>query len=166
MSIGRYLGGVGALIWRPADNRYLLLKRSPQKDFAREIWEPVTGRLDQGEGFEDALHREAAEELGGLRIKPLFILGTTHFFRGDPLPQNELVGVVYLCRLLENAQPRISQEHTEWRWLNAEEAFALLTDPTPPTIWTRRVIARAEALRAALDLAVLENLAAGSFELG
>lgn len=166
MTIGKFIGGVGALIWRAEDNRYLLLKRSPQKDFAQGIWEPVTGRVDQGEGFEDALHREVSEELGGAHIRPLFILGTTHFYRGKPIPENELLGVVYLCQLLSGESFTLSAEHTEYRWLTAGEAFALLTDASPPTTWTRRVIERAEAVRKALSTADMSSLAPGSFELG
>ena len=64
MTIGRFLGGIGALIWDADEDRYLILKRSAQKDFAACAWECVTGRVDQGESFEDALHREVREELG------------------------------------------------------------------------------------------------------
>lgn len=165
MSIGRFIGGVGALLWRSSDNRYLLLQRSPNKDYAQGVWEPVTGRLEQGEGFEDALHRELVEELN-LTAQPLCILGTTHFYRGKPIPENELIGVVYLCLFSESEQPRLSEEHSQARWLNAEEAFSLLSDPTPPTLWTRRVIERAEALRKTIPLQTLLTLAQAGYELG
>lgn len=165
MSIGRFIGGVGALLWRSSDNRYLLLQRSANKDYAQGVWEPVTGRVEQGEGFEDALHREVKEELG-LTAQPLCILGTTHFYRGKPIPENELVGVVYLCLFSSNEQPRLSEEHSQARWLSAEEAFSLLTDPTPPTLWTRRVIERAERVRKTIPLADLLALSGDGYELG
>ncbi|RCK73469.1 MAG: hypothetical protein ANABAC_3078 [Anaerolineae bacterium] len=165
MSVGRFIGGVGALLWRSSDNRYLLLQRSPHKDYAREIWEPVTGRLEQGEGFEDALYRELQEEVG-LTAQPLCILGTTHFYRGKELAENELIGVVYLCHYTGDAQPHLSEEHTQACWLSATEAFNLLTDATPPTLWTRRVIERAEAVRKTLSLETLFSLAQQGYELG
>lgn len=165
MSVGRFIGGVGALLWRSSDNRYLLLQRSPDKDYAREVWEPVTGRLEQGEGFEDALHRELQEEVG-LPAQPLCILGTTHFYRGKALAENELIGVVYLCHYTGDASPRLSEEHTQARWLSASEALGLLTDSTPPTQWTRRVIERAEAVRQTLSLETLLSLAQEGYELG
>lgn len=164
MSVGRFIGGVGALLWRNSDNRYLLLQRSPNKDYAQGIWEPVTGRLEQGEGFEDALRRELYEE-SGITAQPLCILGTTHFYRGKAIPENELIGVVYLCHFTAG-QPRLSAEHTQARWVNAEEAYALLTDPTPPTLWTRRVIERAETVRQAIPLETLLALALAGYELG
>lgn len=165
MSVGRFIGGVGALLWRSSDNCYLLLQRSPNKDYARGIWEPVTGRLEQGEGFEDALRRELLEELG-IAAQPLCILGTTHFYRGEAVAENELIGVVYLCHFNDNSQFRLSEEHSQCRWLSAAEAFALLTDPTPPTLWTRRVIERAEAVRQTIPLEILQTLSKQGYELG
>ena len=98
MPVGRFIGGVGALIWSQEDGKYLLLRRSPEKDFASGIWECVTGRVDQGEGFEEALHREVREELS-VQVQVEFIIGTTHFYRGESLPENELIGIIYGCSL-------------------------------------------------------------------
>ncbi len=92
MPIGRFYAGIAALIWVPETKQYLLLRRSTQKDYAQGAWECVTGRVDQGESFEDALRREVREELGA-EVQLEYILGTTHFYRGDPIPENELVGV-------------------------------------------------------------------------
>ena len=85
MTIGRFCAGIGALIWSPTKEKYLLLRRSPEKDFAPGVWECVTGRVDQGERFEQALHREVREELG-IQVQIEFIIGTSHFYRGDPVP--------------------------------------------------------------------------------
>ena len=126
MSIGRFYAGIAALIWSPATSQYLLLRRSDHKDYGRGIWECVTGRVDQGEGFEDAVHREVREELG-VTVKVEYILGTTHFYRGDPTPDNELVGVIYLCSLDEPGSIRIGPEHSEYRWLSTREALDLLS---------------------------------------
>ena len=89
MSIGRFFAVVGALLWHPPDvscnGRYLVLKRSADKDFGSGAWECVTGRVDQGEGFTDAVHREVYEELG-IEVQIDFIVGTAHFFRGEARP--------------------------------------------------------------------------------
>jgi 8-oxo-dGTP diphosphatase len=165
MTIGRFFAGIAALIWSPETNQYLLLRRSEQKDFARGAWECVTGRVDQGEGFEDALHREVREELG-VEIQARHILGTTHFFRGDPIPENELVGVIYLCTLLEPTSIQISPEHSEYRWLSADQAFQLLTTTDPATQWINRVIRRAENIRTMLPEKMIEYHRKSGFELG
>ena len=65
MAIGRFIAMVGFLVWRRSDGRYLLLRRSEDKDFAAGEWETGSGRLDQGEGFADAVRRESMEELAG-----------------------------------------------------------------------------------------------------
>ncbi|MGB9672641.1 MAG: NUDIX domain-containing protein [Anaerolineales bacterium] len=165
MTIGRFIGGVGAVIYRKSDGRYLLLQRSPQKDFAQSIWEPVTGRLEQGEGFVDALYREVMEEIG-IAVQPMVILGTTHFYRGNPQPENELIGVVFLCQPIEEDQILISTEHARFVWVNAAEATALLTDNSPPTLWTRRIIQRAEHVRQDLSPTLIEYFQQTGFELG
>ena len=147
MTIGRFLGGIAALVYRPEDERYLFLRRSAAKDFSSGVWECVTGRVDQGEGFEDALHREVGEELG-VQVEIDLLLGTTHFYRGDPRPENELIGVVCLCSLASSAaQIQLSSEHDLMRWVSAAEAQELLGAGDPSTVWIARVVQRAERLR-------------------
>ena len=146
MTIGRFSAGIGALIVNEDDGCYLVLKRSPEKDFAAGAWECVTGRVDQGEGFEDALHREVREELD-IEVRPLFIIGTTHFHRGPEKPENELVGVVYCCSSSNIEAMRLSHEHTEFRWVNAGEAKELVGGSHPSERWLLRVIERAEFAR-------------------
>ncbi len=147
MAIGRFIGGVGALIWSRDNGKYLLLLRSPEKDFGSGIWECVTGRVDQGEGFETALHREVLEEVG-VRVRVEFIIGTTHFYRGDPIPDNELIGIIYGCSLSDNRDVRLSVEHSEGRWVSGQEALEMLTGDHPSVLWLKKIIARAELLRA------------------
>jgi 8-oxo-dGTP pyrophosphatase MutT (NUDIX family) len=159
MPIGRFYAGVAALIRRPTDGRYLLLQRSAGKDFTAGAWESVTSRVDQGEGFPQAVRREAREELG-VDVRIDFIVGTMHFYRGAAQPENELVGVQFGCSL-EVAEPiRLSAEHTEYRWVTAAEAEALL----PEGHWLRRAIRRAEALRAGLPPVLLERFRTEGFE--
>lgn len=147
MVIGRFYGGVGALIWRESDGRYLLLKRAGDKDYASGVWECVTGRVDQGEGFEEAVYREVAEEIGA-SINVEFVVGTTHFYRGELNPEHELIGVVFACTLMGPNEIHLSAEHSDYRWVAAEEVSALAGASDPSTAWIRRVVARTEALRA------------------
>jgi len=166
MSTGRFIAGVGALVRHPSQNRYLLLKRSASKDFAPGIWECVTGRVDQGEGFEEAAHREIREEIG-CDAKTEFIIGTTHFFRGEESENNELVGVVYACSIEEPAAITISHEHSEMRLVTAEEAEQLLSpNQDGSTQWTLRVIRRTERIRQLLPSALITLFEETGFELG
>jgi 8-oxo-dGTP pyrophosphatase MutT (NUDIX family) len=160
MGIGRFFAGVGALLWCPFDGKYLVLRRSGEKDFASGAWECVTGRVDQGEGFTDAVRREVYEELG-VSAQIDFIVGTMHFYRGEARPENEMVGVQYCCLIEDPQAIRVSAEHSEYRWITAEEAEALF----PEGHWLGKVIRRAEAIRALLPSELLEYYRVQGFEL-
>lgn len=151
MSIGRFYAAVAALLWHPADGKYLVLKRTADKDFAAGAWECVTGRVDQGEGFTEAVHREVREELG-VEVQIDFIIGTMHFYRGEARPENELVGVTYCCSIEDPGTIQTSWEHAEHRWITAQEARTLF----PGGHWLRALIQRAEQLRALLPPELLQ----------
>jgi len=145
MSPGRFLAGVAALI-RNERQEYLMMKRDPERDFGGGVWECVTGRVDQGEGFEDALHREVMEETG-LCVKIETIVGLSHFYRGARVPENELQGVVFGCTIVGDTEVKRSSEHSEHRWMSGDDALGFLTATDPGTLWLRETIERAEALR-------------------
>ncbi len=163
--IGRFIGGIGALLWDPRADAYLILRRAATKDYARGVWECVTGRVDQGEGFIDALHREVREELG-IDVEIAFFLGTTHFYRGAPLPENELIGVVFVCVTHEAEKIRLSAEHDAYQWETADTAKVFLSSDDPSTKWLSRVLERAVELRKYLPPELLNYQRQSSFELG
>lgn len=142
MPIGRFLCGIAALIWRPDTDQYLLLRRAESKDFGARAWECPTGRVDQGESFTDAVYREVSEEIGA-QVQIEFIIATTHFYRGPQQPENELNGVIFGCSLASDGPVSFGEEHSEMRWVSAEEAYALL----PAGHWLVDVIQRSENLR-------------------
>lgn len=160
MTVGRFGVAIGALLWRPSDGRYLILRRSPDKDLAPGMWECITGRVDQGEGLMQALHREVKEELG-ISVEVDFLIGTFHFYRGEPTPQNEMVGLHFCCSSDETQDLSLSWEHSECRWMSAAEAERLLPDGH----WLRAVIQRAEAIRAVTPPELLDYRRATGFEL-
>jgi 8-oxo-dGTP diphosphatase len=161
--VGRFYAGVAALVRAP-DGAYLLLRRSPDKDFAPGVWECVTGRVDQGESFEQALHREVYEELRAA-VQVDFMLGTTHFYRGAAEPANELLGVAYCCTLEDPSAIVVSPEHTEHCWVTAGEAAGLLAASDPSTAWIRALIERAERIRQLLSPDLVAYYRARGFEL-
>jgi 8-oxo-dGTP diphosphatase len=142
MAAGRFLAMIGALIWRQSDGKYLLLQRAATKDFAAGQWECITGRLEQGESFEQAVRREVREELG-LAVHIECVLGTTHFYRGESLPEYEMVGVHYGCSLDDLTGMHLSAEHCAAQWVTAEQAQAFF----PAGHWLQALIARAEVMR-------------------
>ena len=164
MKIGRFLAGIGVLLWDPVEEKYLLLKRSVEKDFAAGAWECVTGRVDQGEGFEDAARREVWEELG-VEVQLLFMIGTTHFYRGQERPENELIGLVYCGTLMDSNEINLSEEHSEYRWLSTVEVRALLSASHASERWLLRVVERAEATRKLLPAGLLDLHRQYGFEL-
>jgi 8-oxo-dGTP diphosphatase len=165
MSVGRFFAGIATVIWSPAGRQYLLLHRSPRSAVRPGVWECVTGRVDQGESFDDALHREVHEELG-VTIQVEHILGTAHYYRGAHLPENELVGVVYFCTLDQTTPLRLSEEHIEYRWLPFSQAIQLLSAPDPSTQWTRRVIEHSQTIRPLLTDELIGMQTTAGFEFG
>ena len=160
MPIGRFYAGIGALLWRPSDGRYLVLKRSEAKDAGAGTWECVSGRVDQGESFTTAMHREVGEELG-IEVQIDFFVGTEHFYRGEARPENELLLVQFCCSVQEPVEIALSWEHSEYRWVTAQEAEQLL----PPGYWLSKVFGRAEAFRAMLPAELLDYYREQGIEL-
>ncbi|HUF38668.1 MAG TPA: NUDIX domain-containing protein [Anaerolineales bacterium] len=160
MPVGRFIVGVAALVHDPAAGKYLLLRRSREKDVGAGSWECPTGRVDQGESIEAALVREVWEELG-VAARPRFILGTTHFFRGEVRPENELVSVLYACTIDDPAAVRIGPEHDEVRWMTREA----IADFLPERHWIHWVIERAKAMEAGMHPALQARLLEEGFEV-
>lgn len=158
--IGHFLGGVAAVIWDDETDRYLLLRRAGNRDFAAGAWEAVTGRVEQGEDYETALRREVQEEIGG-EVQIEFLIGTTHFFRGAAVPENELLGVIYGCTLKNTAQIHFGAEHSELHWVSLEEAERLL----PEGHWLRQVLRRLEHLRQLTPDELRTAFRQGGFEI-
>ncbi len=172
MPIGTFFAGIGALVWDPNSETYLLLKRSMVKDFAAGAWECVTGRVDQAEGFGEALHREVREETG-LTVEPIFVLGTTRFYRGEERPENELLGVVYYCTLVNSvgeksqSKPEIhlSPEHDMYRWVSVEQAHKLLNLANSSEHWLLRIIEKAEFVKQHLPSKMSEYFRQNGFDI-
>jgi 8-oxo-dGTP pyrophosphatase MutT (NUDIX family) len=142
MGIGRFYAGVCALLRSPS-GKYLLLKRSPDKDFGAGGWECITGRVDQGEGFTQAVRREIAEETGLQEVQIDFVVDTMHFYRGEPHPENELIGVSFCCSTEHPQAVQLSAEHSEGHWLSPDEIAARL----PKGHWLVDLIRSAELIR-------------------
>jgi len=160
MPVGRFLVGVAALIFDPETKRYLLLRRSQAKDVGAGSWECPTGRVDQGESIEEGLIREVREELQ-VEARPRFILGTTHFYRGEEIVENELVSVLYACEIDDPGAIRTGPEHDEARWMTRAEVAEFL----PERHWIQWVIERAEAMEAGMTPGLQRRLLEEGYEV-
>jgi len=103
------------------DGQILITKRAPTRDHMPNEWETLTGRLNRGESFLDALHREVYEETK-LKIKPLMPIDTFHFMRVNV----ETVGVSYWCKYLGGEIILDTDEQVEYRWVDPEEAIEII----------------------------------------
>ncbi len=118
---GKFFVGVSILIEK--EGKILVAKRSRDRDYAPGIWEIPAGRLENGESPEDALKREALEELG-VEIEPLFPYNSYFFYRGKKSSDNQIVIISYACKI-KKGTPQKSKEHEEIRWVAPEEFYRM-----------------------------------------
>lgn len=97
---------------------FLLLRRGPQRNF---IWQPVTGKVEPGESFDEAALREVEEETGICAVRDLASVGECQFVK-DGMQVREMV---FACEV-SPSQVALSPEHVECAWLSAQEAFERL----------------------------------------
>jgi len=123
--------GVGlwtvSVVVRGSDGRVLLLRRAPERG---GFWQPVTGRIDPGEGAAQAARRELAEETGA--DAPVVPLGYEHDFAIEPALAARLGGVflahetAFAARVAAGFTPVLGDEHVEWGWFAPGQALALV----------------------------------------
>ena len=109
--------GVAAVIER--NNQILLLKRSPEKDVGANLWEVVTGRLEEEENPLIGVLREIEEEVS-LKTKVVMPIHTKFFYRGGK--EYPMVLISYWCKYV-SGEVKISWEHSEYKWLDIDEAI-------------------------------------------
>ena len=97
------------------DGKVLLVKRAPDMRFYPGVWDLFGGHIDGDESPQDALRREAMEELG-IEIESCHPLGAIH----DPVEPAEVM--VFAATEWKgepvNAAP---DEHTDIGWYSADE---------------------------------------------
>ena len=86
-------------------------------------WDLPGGRLELGEDPFVGIKRETKEETG-LDIHVLNPLQVHHFTRDDG---QKITMIVFLCKPLSQ-NVTVSQEHTEFKWININQAKSLLVN--------------------------------------
>ena len=111
---------VDVYVFRKVENkiRFLLLKRANNKIY-EHLWQGVAGKIETGESAFQAALRELEEETG-LKPKHMFIADhVSKFYEqiGDRINLVPVFGIE-----VESEEVRLSDEHTEFRWMDVDEA--------------------------------------------
>ena len=95
--------------------RVLLVRRSPQARHYPDAWDLFGGHVEAGESLEEALRREAREELG-VEVESFHSLGRVY----DPVEPAEVTVFAVIAWGGEpvNAAPH---EHSELGWFSPDE---------------------------------------------
>lgn len=97
-----------------SDGKVLLVKRSPQSRFYPDVWDLFGGHVEGEESPEDALRREALEELQ-VQVKSFHLLGTVH----DPVEPAEVM--VFAVTAWRGEPTNVApNEHSEIAWFEAD----------------------------------------------
>lgn len=107
------------VILHPLENKFITLKRSPNDTHRANKWDLPGGNVHFGEKHDESLRREIREEVGievG-EIKPVQVL--TRF-------ENNIyyLFIGYQTKT-DTLNVVLSNEHTEYKWLNKEEFLKL-----------------------------------------
>ncbi len=119
---------IEAHIIREIDRRFefLLLKRA-ENQFYPGLWQMVTGKIIPTEkAFETAL-REIKEETGLIPLQ-LWIAPTINSFY-EPKDEYICLLPVFVAKVDAGSKIIISDEHTEYKWLEKDKAKELLAWP-------------------------------------
>lgn len=111
----RYPINVNAFV--VCDGEYLMLKRSPGNG---GFWQGVSGGVESGESLETAIRREILEETGIKLYRPTLLGSYVRKRKGQ-----HCMELFYVIRSATRLV-RLSEEHTEFRWVDYKEAMKLL----------------------------------------
>lgn len=104
------------------DKKILVAKRNSRKEFYPGLWECGGGQVRNGETFEEAIQRKLKQELG-ITVRIIKPLGT-YFIPYPSSEQKKIPGIKFICEIdsfLDGKNPKITEEHSEFRFLSREE---------------------------------------------
>lgn len=104
------------------NEKILLGKRSLKKKVGPGIWEIPSGRIEKGEQPEEAVIREAKEELG-ISLKPLLLFDSYYFQRNN----KQFVLLNYACETIKEPPKLLHPEHDELIWASRNQALELVS---------------------------------------
>ena len=111
--------GMAAVIEK--DGKFLVLKRSAEKDFEPSMWETVTGRLESDESPVKGIIREIEEETS-LEVEVLYPIDIGFFYRGGK--EFPMVFISFYCKYV-SGEVNTTWEHSQYKWITLDEALEL-----------------------------------------
>jgi len=113
---------VGALFIGP-DGKVLLGLRAPSKKVWPQHWDTIGGHVEDGESLEDALIREAREEVG---VTPTRFRLIATVKERKPEIYGDALHHIYAVTAWQGGDPaNICDEHTELKWFSVSEMLLL-----------------------------------------
>ena len=111
---------VDTYVFRKVENKiyFLLLKRANKKIYGH-LWQGVAGKIETGESAWQAALRELNEETGLKPIRMFIADYVSKFYEqiGDRINLVPVFGIE-----VDSEEVRLSDEHTEFRWMDVDEA--------------------------------------------
>lgn len=105
-------------------DRALIVQRSADDEIGANTWECAGGKVEFGEGLEDALIREAKEEVGLTIVVDKLLYAVTF----KAYEHRQVVLLTYACAASDKVVS-LSEEHKNYLWANKEEMMSLLSQP-------------------------------------
>ncbi len=102
---------------------FLLMRRVPERG---GFWQPLTGGVEHGETFEEAVRREAFEETGITEITEAVDSNYHYEFTDEG---RHHVEYIFGAEVPASTNIHLSHEHDDFRWVSKDEALQLLKWP-------------------------------------
>ena len=108
--------------------KFLVMKRAADVRLYPSAWQVITGTIEEGETALQTALREVKEETS-LEIKRMWTVPyVASFF--DPGQDRVHSAPVFGILTANDAEPILSAEHTEYKWLDLDELLSLLIFPS------------------------------------
>ncbi len=102
---------------------FLLLKRAENEKYPN-VWQPITGTIDEGEKAYETAIREIKEETG-ISFDNIFVVPT---LSGYYSYEKDIISMipVFSVQVTEEQIVKLSTEHSEYKWVCLDDAIRLV----------------------------------------
>lgn len=106
---------------RGDDIEFLIIKRVPHDG---DFWQPVTGRIEEGETPKQTAIREVTEEVG----IDVHLHVSDELMRSEWLTEDGRKGIdiLHAVEVAMDSEVILSEEHEDYRWLLIDDALKIL----------------------------------------